>query len=902
MHNSRELEDQQADNKESSPSPALYVQTAVESAANRRVFLYRWRFPLILLGALIWTVFAWVSGSLGGADMTAINQGRIDRALDPPQPGSPLRFIFTPNKPGLNRIDLTLVNFDQHSPTSQGNAIITLYNQQGEVLTRRQFSSAQTAHNEGITLHFAPVDPLRDGRLTLEMTGEESNTLSMWGYSLDVWPEGRLVTADPIAKTPALKVGYRFQWTASNLSTVLGDLIGRFGLVLLVGLFFIPLPGVLLQHWLPIGGADWPTRIATSYALGLSLWALLWYWLTLLTPNQAVGFTGRSLWIITIIGWLIVLIVSIGHRIKHLASNRAPSPSLETGETGETGGTGGRPAVTKHWPLIIILTATLLLRLLAVRDLAFLPWVDSSHHALITAIMAESGRFIETYQPYLPVERLPYHYGIYPISSGLALMLAERVTLPDLLLGLMQLLSTLTSLGVYAGAIWLTGRRPVGWLAAFLVGIPFLFPAYYTTWGRITQIGGLIILPILIGLLWHMAEGRTASYSYGPEEGAGITGRLKSNFPLWLYAGLLAAGLFMIHARVFLYFLPFAVVLGIYLLLQVGKEHGWTRLLGPVLAGATALLLTLPRLLYLQGDNSGVELNVGVISSGTNYLRFPSGYLSVGWETRFWLFLALCGGLILLRWVVSRRSDQRGGDGTKRATQIILFLGWFGLLYLAVAGPGLHPSWPLLLPQTNLNSAYITLFAPQAILLGIGTLFLIDELTARHWLGQLAAYIGLGLVLGAATLFGINNQLTILNETTLLAFEEDVAGLAWIDANLPADALVAHSSWRWLQTTWAGSDGGAWITPLTGRMSSTPPIDHSYGREIFKRTRELNGVLNEVEDWSDPAALAPLQAAGFTHIYVGPKGGYFDPAALLRNPAVTESYAGERVWVFEILP
>ena len=891
MHNSRELDDQRDDEiNRSLSNPLVHSE-----AANRRRFLHTWRYPLILLGALIWTVFAWVSGSLGGADMTALNQGRIDRAIDPPKPGSPIRFIFTPNKPGLNRIDLTLVNFDQNSPVAQGEAVLTLYNEQGDVLTRRQFSSAQTGHNEGVTLHFAPVDPARDGRLTLEMTGEESNTLSFWGYSLDVWPDGRLVTADPIVKSPSLKVGYRFQWTLSNLSTVLGDLISRFGLVLLVGLLFIPLPGALLQRWSrsrlasTSGAIDWPTRVATSYALGLSLWALLWYWLTLLTPNQTIGFTGRSLWIITIVGWIIILIPSL-RRKPDTSDTESPSRKI----------TGNWSLTTGHWPLFLILTATLLLRLLAVRDLAFLPWVDSSHHALITAIMAESGRFIESYQPYLPVERLPYHYGIYPISSGLLLMLGERVTLPDLLLGLMQLLSTLTSLAVYAGAIWLTGRRPVGWLAAFLVGLPFLFPGYYTTWGRITQIGGLIILPILIGLLWQMATPQFGSSTTQTERSA--TAWLKKTFPLWLHAGLLAAGLFMIHARVFLYFIPFAAVLGIYLLLQLGRAHGWTRLLGPALAGGTAIILTLPRLLYLQGDSSGVQLNVGVVSSGTNYLRFPSGYLSVGWETRFWLFLALCGGLILLRWVFNSRRDQQSTTGATSATLMLLFLGWFGLLYLAVAGPGLHPSWPLLLPQTNLNSAYITLFAPQAILLGMGTLFLIDELTAFHWLGQLAAYIGLGLILGATTLFGINNQLTILNETTLLAFEEDVAGLAWIDNNLPADAMVAHSSWRWLQTTWAGSDGGAWITPLTGRMSSTPPIDHSYGREIFKRTRELNGVLNEVSDWSDPAALEPLRAAGFTHIYVGPKGGYFDPAALLRNPAVTESYTGERVWVFEILP
>jgi hypothetical protein len=93
---------------------------------------------------------------------------------------------------------------------------------------------------------------------------------------------------------------------------------------------------------------------------------------------------------------------------------------------------------------------------------------------------------LTSYEPYLPVAIAPYHYGLHTLTAALGLLLpAAELTM--ILPAVMQLLTIILSLAVYSGSWLLTGQRQISWLAAFLVGLPFFFPGYYTTWGRLTQ-------------------------------------------------------------------------------------------------------------------------------------------------------------------------------------------------------------------------------------------------------------------------------------------------------------------------------------------------------------------------------------------------------------------------------
>ncbi len=239
----------------------------------------------------------------------------------------------------------------------------------------------------------------------------------------------------------------------------------------------------------------------------------------------------------------------------------------------------------------------------------------------------------------------------------------------------------------------------------------------------------------------------------------------------------------------------------------------------------------------------------------------------------------------------------------------LLLVVWVAVLFALLAGDRLG------LPETlvvNLNSMYITLFVPLALLLAIvaergwsvvgGRRSTLDS---PRWLGSLVRGLSsllAGLALGLLALFGARQQANILNPTTILALPQDAVALDWMATHLPAEARVAVNAWPWLGVTWAGSDGGAWITPLTGRQATTPPVDHIYDADLFAQVRAFNDGAAAIDDWSDPAAADWLRAQGVTHVYAGQRGGPFDPAALSRNPGLALLFQYEGTFVFEVRP
>src|SRR6185295_13479620 len=106
------------------------------------------------------------------------------------------------------------------------------------------------------------------------------------------------------------------------------------------------------------------------------------------------------------------------------------------------------------------------------------------------------------------------------------------------------------------------------------------------------------------------------------------------------------------------------------------------------------------------------------------------------------------------------------------------------------------------------------------------------------------------------------------NPVTTLVTPADLDGLAWVQANLPPEAVVLINGWEWLNGTWAGSDGGAWIWPLTGRRTTIPPADYAYaGAAWQKEVNALNAQAIVIVDADAPETLALLRGAGVTHVF-----------------------------------
>ena len=157
-----------------------------------------------------------------------------------------------------------------------------------------------------------------------------------------------------------------------------------------------------------------------------------------------------------------------------------------------------------------------------------------------------------------------------------------------------------------------------------------------------------------------------------------------------------------------------------------------------------------------------------------------------------------------------------------------------------------------------------------------------------------------GILLAILTLFGVRQQIAIINPVTVLAQPADIEAITWLQRKLPADARLTVNSWSWLNGTWAGGDGGAWILPLSGRMTSTPPVDYAYDPVLAEEVTAFNEKAITITDWSAPEAGEWLADAGWTHVFVGAKGGFLDPAQLSKNPLMTEVYAKDGVFIFSI--
>lgn len=861
----------------------------------------RWLLPPFILGALIALVWSVNSGWPRPIVSLDVNQNRLNTAVQAPQGNSRIRQTFIPQHDGLTEIELLLIRYeyDNEAADSNGYVRFTLLNKDGQLITTRTEETKQIVHNQTYLLRFPPQHDSAGQEYTIVLEGNDNNIVSAWGYDLDVYEDGTLEINGEPSEASDLRFITRYQLTfLAGAVLTLKMLLDNLALMALVVLFLL-LPGSILlivsRRWL----YRWHFGVwlGAAFALGASSWAIMWLWLSLIGARWRPW----SLWAIFIIGWFFVLGWLVRSAIQRrndlepffnfpkiprrrssdrVISDQEPTPlpgsaglrpstktyneshdeNLNPGSNlDDNDGYQGYSRNLKHFmPGLILLLVVFLglsVRLLAIRDLAFPPWVDSSRHALITTLMAETGQFPSDYRPLLPVDRTPYHYGFHTISASLALMTGQSI--PHLLLIVGQLLNALVPLTVFAGAYLFTRRNSTSLLAGFLVAIPFFFPGYYVTWGRMTQLTAVMILPIAMAVTWGVIRGT------------------RSMSKQWPFVGLLAAGLFLIHFRVFLLFIPFVALV---LILSLGRHWRWI-----LAATALALVLVAPRIFQLFSDFSSFPL----ISSPSSYNDFPVGYMAPGWETAFLIlgavtfFIALLAGIKKQSWAV---------------IPITLTL-WVGLVAVLLSGQrlGLPETWLL-----NINSAYIVLFLPLALILSIVTVKVWNWLSMRHWSIRIALWAATGAMLTLALLQGINQQVSILNPDTILANEADAKGLNWLATYSEEESMVAVSSWNWLGSTWAGSDGGAWILPVTGRSITTPPVDYIYDSTLRRRVAAFNEDISQIDDWSDPQAVARLKDEGVDLIYVGSRGGFFDPSELYRNPELKLLYSQDGVLIFSL--
>jgi len=668
-----------------------------------------------------------------------------------------------------------------------------------------------------------------------------------------------------IGVTPAFSLTKIRPWLLAGLAALLW-LLGSSGRFFISGAIVLFVPGWLA--WSYLGqGVRLPRLAAPAVWLGLSLSLvpLLYLWLSTLGLSLTPPVLQLLAAAITLLAlWRLSSRINGAPEDAHGGASLhrslrvlAPFASLRLCSL--------RLCVSRYFlsgAFIGLLGLTAATRVSEIRGLALPPWVDSVHHTLLVRIVGETGRIPTSLEPFLPVDNLKYHWGYHTVVAAWRSL--AGLPLAPMVLWSGQALNSFVVLGAYALAASALRSPLGGLLGAGVAGLLSIMPAYYVSWGRYTQLTGLLILaPLLVA---------TAAALERPHAG----------WRMLLVPATLLAGLMLVHYRVLVFYaawaLPFVVLLRVYRSVRLLVVAG--RLL---LIGVLALLLALPwSALMVQ------RAIVPVVGSGN--LAGTGGYNAIDESLLFAgngraLYIAAAFGVLvsLRRW------------------RVVAIAAWVGVLLL-IANPqivGLPPSWLI-----NNHSVVITLFLPVAVLAAAAALQLL------RWLGRLPRRWGRPLrraaLAGCAglALVGAWQLREVVNTQTVLALPQDVAAIEWAAANTPPQARFLVNATPWLDGAYRGADAGWWLLPLAGRWVSAPPALYIYGAGDYKADVEaFNSRFNALDDADIVGTLRLAREAGITHIYIGGTlSGPLRADVLAGDPALETVYDRDGVTIFALRP
>jgi hypothetical protein len=687
-----------------------------------------------------------------------------------------------------------------------------------------------------------------------------SSSLLINGRNEDAYPNGQVfINGQPINADMAFRLSYDY-----NFYTLIYDLKHVMTNIWLIFplLVVLWLPGWLL---LEISGLhdrfNFVEQIPLSIGISLGLIPLIMLWTTMLS----IKWTRNGVLIIA--GFLVaVLLVRLFY--KYVISRRAFNHGTkDNNEQQPSPHNDQKHRLAVSLALFVIFICSLAIRLIMVRDLATPAWVDSVHHALITRLILSHGSYSSSYLPYWDFNPTAYHPGFHSIAATFTWL--SNLPLEQSLLILGQVLNALAVFSVYLFTKTLTQRSSAGLFAAIITGFLTPMPAYYTSWGRYTELTGLLILPAAFALIQLLMDEKTT----------------KGKYWIIILGAITSAGLFMVHYRV-LVFLACLILsyFVIYLLIIRSMPSGntiWV-LLSILITVAISSLLVLP---WISQTIISIVFPI-FQSAGTNtapfFQDFSWAYLSaaLGKQTLVIAGLGLIWGMIK----------------QKRFTFLLLF--WVLLLFLIANLNALQiPGGGLI----NNTSVEIMLFIPISILGGYFIDLIIiywKDLIPKKLIIPFVGTIIIFIVLVAYT--GAKQLVTIINPITILSRNADLPAIEWMDDNIPEKETIVINPFAWGYGLYAGSDGGYWISPLSGRVTLPPPVLYGLGGDI----KWINEQSQKVIDLSSyPEALWEyLRANQLHYIYIGEKGGVLSPEKLSSSDHFIICYHKAGVWIFSIKP
>lgn len=527
-----------------------------------------------------------------------------------------------------------------------------------------------------------------------------------------------------------------------------------------------------------------------------------------------------------------------------------------------------------EWLALGVFAFTLYTRIAFIQNYPYPTWTDSLHHTLLTQLTASSGQLPMTLEPYFPVPMNMYHLGLYSLTG--VLQLTSGTTADQALLWTMAVFNGLCGAGIYF-AIDRLANRKAAIVGAVVVGLLSMQPAWYANWGRDTQLASqTILLPVWL-FSWHTLQA-WADHNRRPRlELTGLTAG----------AALLNAGVFLLHFRVAGLYLPLLVITALWEWVDSFKKKTARRFfLGVFAIGAFSLLLCSPALGSAAqtwwAQRSGVNLDLGS-DSVKEYYQYP-------WEAISWIGLqpaiVYVSGFLLAAGMLLR----------SKFTWITAL--WFAGLYALGQA---YQTGISLLAITNMGAVIIMLYLPAGMAIGAGMDAIGRRIGDKYLPIFQNTFLAVALLLG---LMGGYERITGVDPSRQFIQPGDPNAMAWIKANIPADAAFAINTNMWLGTSPQGSDGGYWIPYFTGRKTNTGIMLNSLGSKDY-----FNGLITAskavLEIQSAPSnALQTLCSLNFRYIYVsghsGPDETNLNPDLLQKLQELEQVYAQQGVSIFKI--
>jgi len=801
----------------------------------------RWAcIAIVVAGLLFLLTRTW---SLRVEDIT---QDRLNRALPPLKTCGPVAQSFVVTKPNLCAIEVLLVRYDDQAQDRERYMTMHLHagSEDGPVMAAMSVDISQMEHNDPVLFSFTPPKESRGHSYFLVIESGEGSDASLWYTEEDAYGDGMLFL-DGEAIDGDLRFKTFYEYTPGMVCADLLKLGGDWGwlLLLVAGVLFLPsLLFVFLEDSLVKGGLF--SLLSFAASLSLALVPLLLLWGTTLNLQLAS-------WMPPILGLLSVLGIIYRLRQKGFVGLRRQGLSRE---------------LAIHLGSAGLLGLLVALRFLQIRDVSVPLWVDSLHHTMITQLIRDAGMVPQTYRPFMPVDNFIYHFGFHSVAAMIGRLTGAGSQEVVLVLG--QVLNVLCATSAYLLAKRMSRSRMAGFFTFVLVAFISTMPAYYVSWGRYTQLTGMVILPVAMIAFMRVPESREHCWRDV------------------ILAAFLATGLFLSHYRVTIFYASFCLVYTAIWAWGKRSNSKW------LVRGLKSILVTLGCAAVLVIPWL-YRLGIGFIfpwGTFTSRLAGEAGYTDMPWGL-LWsgnnrlLLLMAAGGLLLAIW-------QKKRD--------LIVIGLWVLVTFVLLNPTLWGGTSTWL-VTN-ASLVISLYLPVGVLAGYFLASVVEQVSDRVPLGWKSVWgCALASVLVLVSVWGAWNSVNVVNPVTVLVKDADMIAYDWIKAEIPEDALFLVNTRPWQLGMYMGTDGGWWIPLLTGRETTMPPVLYTMGSPDYVEHVNRIADLTQRVALDDACMLDLLRQAGVTHVYVGAKGGPITPSSLLFSPHYRRVYSSGEVWIFEFM-